>query len=111
MRSRARSRVAGGRSQTLWPSTRSTMSLIRRPPTCRERCRTPLTPLRRRARRHGSFRKAVLDEDFDRAHAVTPADLLALRAAARVEVDGQLKNLMTGAQQLRGDFRLDVEPV
>ena len=55
--------------------------------------------------------KAVFEQDLDRAHAVAPADLLALRAAARLEADRQLENRMAGAQQLRGDLGLDVEAV
>src|SRR5687768_10698330 len=100
----------------------------RQRPTCRERPqksatrspqtmrsgapprRSPTQPWRNRSGGR-SFCESVLEQHLDGAHAVAPADLLALRAAARLEANRQFENRVTGAQQLRGDFGLDVETV
>ena len=115
--------AAPRRAQTRPPSARSRTNRIRRRP----RCRGP-TPTRRR---HGERRsrprarcarvdaagasppsaQAVLHQHGDGLHAVAPADLLALRAAARLEAHRPLDDAMAGAQQLGGDLRLDVEAV
>src|SRR5688572_27386682 len=57
------------------------------------------------------FLKAVFQQYLDGAHAVAPADLLALRAAAWFETDRQLENRVAGPEQLGGDLGLDVESV
>src|SRR5262245_27080345 len=124
---RARARRPGGSSaaarrlQTPSPSGHSTTNPIRPRPTCREPRRQPQASPPRQWRRRalplrslaegGSFRKTILEEDLNRAEAVAPADLLALRAAARLEADRQLEDRMAGAQQLGGNLRFDVETV
>src|SRR5262245_39595166 len=58
-----------------------------------------------------SYEEPVLQQHLDGADAVAPADLLALRAAARLEPHRQFDDALARAQQFGGDLRLDVEAV
>src|SRR5262245_9993957 len=108
------------RSRTTSPSARSRTNPTRPPTTCRARRRRRRArgqpPVRSRQRLRlahyaASFPEAILEEDLNRAKAVTPADLLALGAAARLEPNRQLEDRVSGAQQLRRNLRFDVETV
>src|SRR5262245_11466842 len=112
--------AAAGRPRMPSPSARSTTNRIRPPTTFRARPRNRRAQSRQSARSRqrfrlahsaASFSEAVFEEDLNRAEAVAPADLLALRAAARLEANRQLMDRMPGAQQLRRNLRLDVEAV
>src|SRR5688500_4296167 len=120
---RVRSTAADHPTPLPAPSAHSTTNLIRPLPKCRERGQRSQVRRRQIAQSpvlgrllsfvlcYSLFLKAVFQQDLDRAHAVAPADLLALRAAARLETNRQLENRVAGPEQLGGDLGLDVESV
>src|SRR5215510_11564264 len=91
------------------PAARSSTSRNHRPQTFPNGCL--LQRPRGAMQQARASAKPLLEQHFERPHAVAPADLLALRTGPRFEFHRQLMNAMPTAQHAGRDLRLDVETV